>query len=36
MFYMGGMDIEGSLRSTTKADECKPVGDKPMIPQTVD
>ncbi len=33
MFYM---DIEGSQSSTTKADECKPVGDKPMIPQTVD
>lgn len=30
------MNIEGSLCSTTKADECKPVGDKPMIPQTVD
>lgn len=30
------MNIEGSLCSTTKADECKPVGDKPMVPQTVD
>lgn len=30
------MNLSIIQSSTTKADECKPVGDKPMIPQTVD
>lgn len=30
------MNLSIIQSSTAKADECKPVGDKPMIPQTVD